>query len=399
MNILFVHQNMPGQFKHLAPHLAAEGHRVVFLTRRKDIVIPGVRTVTYAVPREAGAQTHHYVRLFENGVIAGQEVVRQAQELRRGGFVPDVVIAHSGWGEALFLKDVYPRVPLIVFSEFYYRPQELYFEASREVTLDQVCRLRARNANLLLSLEACDAAIAPTHWQKSVQPAAFHDKLSVIFDGIDTRVVTPDAAATFALPNGRVLSREDEVVTYLARNLEPYRGFPSFMRAVPRILAARPDAQVVIVGGDDVSYGSKPADGRTWRETMLAEVAFDPERVHFIPRLSYARYLSLLRVSAAHVYLTYPFVLSWSFMEAMAAGCLVVGSATAPVQEVIRHGVNGLLADFHSPDEIAGTVIEALVAAATLEPLRRAARQTVQDRYELSVSLARQKALIEEVRR
>ena len=390
---------MPGQFKHLAPHLAAEGHRVVFLTRRKDIVIPGVRTVTYAVPREAGAQTHHYVRLFENGVIAGQEVVRQAQELRRGGFVPDVVIAHSGWGEALFLKDVYPRVPLIVFSEFYYRPQELYFEASREVTLDQVCRLRARNANLLLSLEACDAAIAPTHWQKSVQPAAFHDKLSVIFDGIDTRVVTPDAAATFALPNGRVLSREDEVVTYLARNLEPYRGFPSFMRAVPRILAARPDAQVVIVGGDDVSYGSKPADGRTWRETMLAEVAFDPERVHFIPRLSYARYLSLLRVSAAHVYLTYPFVLSWSFMEAMAAGCLVVGSATAPVQEVIRHGVNGLLADFHSPDEIAGTVIEALVAAATLEPLRRAARQTVQDRYELSVSLARQKALIEEVRR
>lgn len=394
MNVLFVHQNMPGQFKHLAPALAAEGHRVAFVTRRTDITIPGVETASYTVPREAGAATHHYVRTFENGVLSGQAVIRRVQELRRAGFTPDVMIAHSGWGEALFLKDLYPKVPLIVFSEFYYRRQELYFEADREVTLDQVCRLRARNANLLLSLEACDAAIAPTHWQKSVQPEAFHDKLSVIFDGIDTGLVAPDAQATFTLPDGRVLGRDDEVVTYVARNLEPYRGFPSFMRALPKILAARRQAQVVIVGGDNVSYGGKPADGRSWRETMIGEVAFDPARVHFIPRLSYARYLSLLRVSSAHVYLTYPFVLSWSFMEAMAAGCLVIGSATAPVAEVLRHGVNGLLADFHSPDEIASTVVDALAAGAALEPLRLHARRTVEDRYDLPAALTRQKALI-----
>lgn len=393
MNILFVHQNMPGQFKHLAPALAKAGHRVAFVTRRKDIVIPGVETVNYAVPREATAATHQYVRAFENCVISGQEVVRQLQALRGRGFVPDVMIAHSGWGEALFLKDAYPKVPLIVFSEFYYRREELYF-GNAEVTLDQVCRLRARNANLLLSLEACDAAIAPTHWQKSVQPAAFHDKIKVIFDGIDTRSVAPDAAATFVLPNGRVLGQADEVVTYVARNLEPYRGFPSFVRALPKLLAARPDAHVVIVGGDTVSYGAKPADGRTWRETMTAEVALDPARVHFIPRLSYDRYLALLRISSAHVYLTHPFVLSWSFMEAMAAGCLVVGSATAPVEEVIRHGVNGLLADFHSPDEIAATIADALAAGATFEPLRRRARQTVQDRYELRNCLERQNNLI-----
>lgn len=399
MNILLVHQNIPAQFKHLAPALAADGHRVVFVTRRTDITIPGVETASYTAPREAAAQTHHYVRTFENGVLSGQAVVRRLQDLRRDGFTPDVAIAHSGWGEALFLKDAYPKAPLIVFSEFYYRREELFFEPDAEVTLDQVCRLRARNANLLLSLEACDAAIAPTHWQKSVQPQAFHDKLSVIFDGVDTRVVAPNAAATFALPNGRVLSRADEVVTYLARNLEPYRGFPSFMRALPRILAERPHAQVVIVGGDGVSYGGKPADGRSWRETMAAEVRFDPARVHFIPRLSYNSYLALLRVSSAHVYLTYPFVLSWSFMEAMAAGCLVVGSATAPVQEVIRHGVNGLLVDFHSPDEIAGTVVEALAAAPALAPLRVAARRTVQDRYDLPAALARQRALIEAVRR
>jgi glycosyltransferase involved in cell wall biosynthesis len=399
VNILFVHQNMPGQFKHLAPALAAAGHRVVFVTRRKDVTIPGVETVSYAVPREATAATHQYVRGFENGVISGQEVVRQLQGLRRNGFVPDVMIAHSGWGEALFLKDAYPKVPLIVFSEFYYRRDELYFNPDGEVTLDQVCRLRARNANLLLSLEACDAAIAPTHWQKSVQPAAFHDKIKVIFDGIDTRQVAPDPTASFALPDGRVLRRDDEVVTYVARNLEPYRGFPSFIRAIPKLLAARPNAQVVIVGGDNVSYGAKPADGRSWRETMTAEVALDPARVHFIPRLSYNRYLSLLQVSSAHVYLTHPFVLSWSFMEAMAAGCLVVGSATAPVEEVIRHGVNGLLTDFHSPDIIASSLADALVIGGAADAIRARARQTVLDRYELQGCLARQNALIQDVTR
>ncbi|HEX8553344.1 MAG TPA: glycosyltransferase family 4 protein [Sphingomonas sp.] len=394
MNILFVHQNMPGQFKHLAPHMAAQGHRVVFLTQRKGVVIPGVETVTYAVPRQAGAQTHQYVRLFENSVIAGQEVVRQVQGLRRKGFRPDMIVAHSGWGEALFLKDACPRVPLLTYSEFYYRDTELHFEPGREVSLDQVCRLRARNANLLLSLEACDAALAPTRWQKSVQPPAFHDKISVIFDGIDTRLVAPDATARFALEDGTVLTRTDEVVTYVARNLEPYRGFPSFMRSLPRLLAERPQARVVIVGGDGVSYGSAPPGGGTWRETMLTEVPVDPTRVHFIPRLAYNRYLELLQISAAHVYLTYPFVLSWSFMEAMASGCLVIGSATEPVEEVIHHGVNGLLADFHNPDDIARTVIDALAAGDATEPLRRRARAVVEARYDLAGALAKQGALV-----
>ncbi len=385
---------MPGQFKHLAPRLAAEGNRVVFLTRRSDVRIPGVETVSYKEPRKAGASTHHYVRLFENSVIAGQEVVRALQKLRKQGFVPDIMIAHSGWGEALFLKDVYPKVPLLAFSEFYYRREELIFDRDRSASLDQVCRLRARNANLLLSLEACDAAITPTYWQKRVQPAVFHEKISVIFDGIDTARVAPDPLATFALPNGRVLNRADEVVTYVARNLEPYRGFPSFMRALPEILAACPNAQVVVVGGDGVSYGAKPTDGRTWRETLLGEVEFDGARVHFIPRLAYDRYLSLLRVSSAHIYLTYPFVLSWSFMEAMAAGCLVIGSSTSPVEEVIVNGVNGLLADFHSPSDIARTVVNALSAGSAYDALRVAARGIVHDRYALDDCLARQRLLV-----
>lgn len=391
---------MPGQFKHLAPHLAAQGHRVAFVTQRRDATIPGVEVAPYTVPRHAGAQTHHYVRLFENCVIAGQEVVRRVMELRRSGFQPDVIVAHSGWGEALFLKDACPRVPLLTYSEFYYREQELQFDPER-ATLDAQCRLRARNANLLLSLEACDAALAPTRWQRSVQPAAFHNKISVIFEGIDTNRVAPDPAATFALEDGRVLGPDDEVVTYVARNLEPYRGFPSFMRALPRLLAQRPDAQVVIVGGDKVSYGTGPGGEKSWREAMLDEVGpalgKDRNRVHFIPRLAYGRYLSLLQVSSAHVYLTYPFVLSWSFMEAMAAGCLVIGSATPPVEEVIVPGANGLLADFHSPDDIARTVADALAAGGATARLRHNARATVQDRYDLPACLHKQKRLIAQV--
>jgi glycosyltransferase involved in cell wall biosynthesis len=399
LNILFVHQNMPGQFKHLAPYLAAKGNQVVFLTQRQDMTIPGVRTVSYAKPRDAGAATHHYVRSFENGVRAAQEVVRTLQELRREGFIPDIVIAHSGWGETLFIKDVYPRVPLLVFSEFYYRKEELYFQQDREVTLDQVCRMRSRNAGFLLSLEACDAAITPTYWQKLVQPRVFHDKLHVIFDGIDTTIVKPKASAVFQLPDGRKLTRGDEVVTYVARNLEPYRGFPSFMRALPQILALRPQAQVVVVGGDKTSYGNAPANGKTWRESMLEEVPIDLARVHFIPKLAYSQYLSLLQISSAHIYLTYPFVLSWSFMEAMAAGCLVIGSATKPVEEVIVNGVNGLLTDFHSPDDIAYSVANALAAGGAHDALRASARTTVQNRYDLQICINKQFSLIKSLMR
>lgn len=388
---------MPGQFKHLAPYIAGGKNRVVFLTQRNDVRIPGVETVTYAVPRQAAAGTHHYVRTLENSVLAGQEVVRKLQELRRAGFTPDVVIAHSGWGEALFLKDLYPKVPLIVFSEFYYRPQELRFEPQQEVTLDQVCRLRARNATLLLSLEACDVAITPTHWQKQVQPAAFHNKISVVFDGIDTDLVKPNSTARFMLPNGRTLTGDDEIVTYVARNLEPYRGFPSFIRALPTLLALRPTAEVVVVGGDNVSYGAKPECGKTWRDVMLNEVDFDRSRVHFIPRLGYAHYLSLLQISSAHVYLTHPFVLSWSFMEAMATGCLLICSSTSPVEEVVVNGFNGLFVNFHAAEDIARTIASALSSKSSFGTVRMNARSTVESRYKLSNCLEQQRRIIQDI--
>ncbi|OJY73147.1 MAG: glycosyl transferase family 1 [Rhodospirillales bacterium 70-18] len=398
MNLLFLHQNMPGQFKHLAPALARDpANKVVFVTRRDGFDMPGVRRVTYQTTRTAQAATHHYVRLYENCVLHGQAVVRACQELAREGFRPDVVVAHPGWGEALFVRDVFPRAAILNYCEFYYHGEgaDVGFDPETPADLDAVCRARARNAHLLLSLESCDHGLSPTQWQRDQHPAPLRGKISVIFDGIDTGIVRPDPAARFTLPDGGVLTAADEVVTYVARNLEPYRGFPSFMRAVPAILRARPAARVVIVGGDAVSYGQSAPDGQSWRARMLAEVGpLDPARVHMLPPLRYHDYLSLLRVSTAHVYLTVPFVLSWSCMEALAAGCLLVGSDTPPVREVVEHGRNGLLADFLNPADIAGRVAEALANRAAMAPLRARARETVLSRYDLAHCLPAQMRLV-----
>jgi glycosyltransferase involved in cell wall biosynthesis len=400
MDVLFLHQNAPGQFKHLAPALARRpGNRIVFVTKREAVTVPGVQFATYSPARLAHGSTHHYLRLFENSVLHGQQVVRLCHGLAQHGFRPDVVVAHPGWGEALFIKDVFPRTRLANYCEFYYRGvgADIGFDPGEPASIDQVCRARARNAHLLLSLESCDGGWSPTRWQKSQHPAIFHPKIEVIFDGIDTETVRPDPAAAYRLPDGRCLTRADEVVTYVARNLEPYRGFPSFVRALPEILRRRPEARVVVVGGDEISYGNAPSDGKTWREAMLAEVAFDRERVHFVGRIPYGDYLRLLQVSSAHVYLTVPFVLSWSCIEALAAGCVVIASRTPPVEEVIEDGRNGLLFDFFSPAEIADRVVEVLADGGGQEALRQRARASVLGAYDLAHCLPRQLRLIDRI--
>jgi len=389
---------MPGQFRHLAPALARQpGNTVVFLTRRRDADLPGVRRVSYSPTRCAGAETHHYVRFFENAVLHGQQALRECLLLAQDGFRPDLVIAHPGWGEALFIKDIFPRAVLVNYCEFYYRGTgaDVGFDPSVPAGTDEVCRARARNAHLLLSLESCDHGISPTHWQRDSHPSIFRDKISVVFDGIDTGTVRPAPDASFALPDGTVLTARDTVVTYAARNLEPYRGFPSFMRAVPLILKSCPEARIVIVGGDGISYGTAAPDGKTWRQAMSCEVGWlDPARVHFLGRLPYSSYLSLLQVSTVHAYLTVPFVLSWSCLEAMAAGCVVVGSRTPPVEEVITAGHNGFLAGFLDPSAIAGQVAEAVARRASLGGMREQARRTVLDRYALDKCLPAQIRLL-----
>ncbi|HSN41096.1 MAG TPA: glycosyltransferase family 4 protein [Burkholderiales bacterium] len=400
MNILFVHQNFPAQFKHLAPVLAQAGHDVHALAIDGQEV-PGVTLHRYKPGRGSSKQIHPWAAEFETKIIRGEACAAAASKLKAEGFSPDVIVAHPGWGESLFLKDVWPQSKLLAFIEFFYAARGL--DAGFDPEFDKPgvaadARIRAKNAHHLLALDAMDWGLSPTQWQKSTVPVAYRDRIDVIFDGIDTQAVKPDLEATLKVRN-RVIRAGDEVITFINRNLEPHRGYHIFMRALPEIQRRCPDAITLIIGGDEVSYGAQPA-GKTWKQVFLDEVAdrLDMSRVYFLGRIPYADYLKALQVSACHVYLTYPFVLSWSCIEAMSAGCLVAGSATPPVREVIEHGKNGLLVDFFDLDAWADTVSDCLLHPENYSALRDAARQTAVERYDLaSVCLPQQMQLVEKL--
>jgi len=388
MRILLIHQNFPGQFLHLAPALAARGHQVLALTIEGNERPSPVPRVLYRKPEKpegGSALARTYGEMAERGLRAARAA---AAMTRDKGYVPDVILGHSGWGETLFLKDVWPEARLIVYSEFLYRAGGLDAGFDPEFQRrDLAARLpvTARAAHLLQALVQADAALAPTRWQADTVPAPLRAKIAVIHDGIDTDRVRPDPAARFTLPSGRMLAPGDEVLSFVNRNLEPYRGYHVFMRALPAVLAARPDAQVVIVGGDGVSYGGRPADGRSWKQVLLDELGdrLDLSRVHFTGKLAYADYLALLQVTRAHAYLTYPFVLSWSLMEAMAAGARIVASRTPPVQEMIRDGETGRLVEFFDVAGWSAALIDVLADPARADAMAAAARAKIVADYDL----------------
>jgi glycosyltransferase involved in cell wall biosynthesis len=389
MKVLLVHQNFPGQYLHLARYLGAvPGNQVVFITQRRDGVLPGVKKIVYRPRRATTPQVHHYLRESEAAVLNAQEVARIALQLRDSGFIPDVMLGHNGWGEIWYLRDIFPQTPLIGYFEFFYRLHgaDVGFDPADPITPDTAPRLRTKNLGNHLALDCANVGQCPTQWQKSGYPKRYHSILHVIHEGIDTQLAAPDSNARLKIPAAGIeLAASDEVVTYVARNLEPYRGFPIFMRSLPAILARRPNAHVVVVGADDVSYGSRLSGGRTFRQEMLNELqgSLDLSRVHFLGRVPHATFIKVIQISRAHVYLTYPFVLSWSMLEAMSAGCLIVGSRTPPVEEVVHDCGNGLLVDFFSPTQIADRVVETLEDRHAHDSIRRNARQTIVDDYDL----------------
>lgn len=390
MRILFLHQNFPAQYLHLARAVQNRGDDCRVVTDARNARTSKIPTLRYRLGEEEGRErrpglSDHFEGCTRRGVAALQAMSR----LKRDGFVPDVILAHPGWGEALFARDVFPDARVILQAEHYYDPAsaDVAFDPEFE-RRDPLHRLsmRTRNATMLVSFATADLLVAPTRWQASLFPEILQSRLRVVHEGIDTRLVAPDPSASISL--GRddvVLKVGDEVITFVNRNLEPYRGFHVFMRALPDILQARPNARAVIVGGEDVSYGPRSPTGRSWKSIYLDEMRdrLPMDRVHFVRRISHPLFVRLLQVSAVHVYLTYPFVLSWSLLEAMSAGAFVIGSRTAPVEEVIVDGENGRLVDFFDRDGLATAAIEALAHPERLTGIREAARRTVVERYDL----------------
>ncbi|SHG72047.1 glycosyltransferase family 4 protein [Marivita hallyeonensis] len=409
MNILFIHQNFPGQFKHLAPALAARGDQVVVLTPKvkEPAKWRGINVLPYAVKGGSTPGIHPWLVDFETKILRGTACYDAALALKERGFTPDIIVAHHGWGESLFLKDVWPTARLGLYCELYHRSggSDTNFdpEFPSHTPAYDALRLRLKNLNNRLHEEVMDAGLSPTQFQAGTFPEHYRDRITVCHDGIDTDVVTENPGARLDIAGGPTLTPDSEVITFINRNLEPYRGYHIFMRALPELLRRRPNAQVVILGGSDTSYGAKPKNGKTWKQTFFDEVSpqiaeKDWVRVHYLGRVPYETFLSVLQVSSVHVYLTYPFVLSWSLLEAMSTKCAIVASDTAPVHEVVLNGETGVLVDFFDASAIAEATCGLLDAPERRDMLGNNARRFVRDRFDLKrVCLPRQLGWVDDL--
>jgi len=385
MRFLFLHPNFPSQHGPFASFLGRiPGNEVVFMTTADRGDLPGIRKILYKPAREARRETHHYLRGLETSVLQGQAAFQAAVELRKTGWMPDVIFGHAGWGSTLFMKDIFPGRPLLCNFEWFYHAHgtDSDFDPTEKLTADDEARIRTKNASLLLDLGSCDGGVVPLHWQKRQFPQIFGNLLTVMHEGIDTDYHQPADGLKLVLPRvGLDLSEAREIVTYVSRGFEPYRGFPQAVEAFAKVLERRPEAQIVLVGEDRTAYGRAAPDGKTWKQAILEKTHLDPARAHFTGPLTTAEYRTVLQSSSVHLYLTRPFVLSWSCMEAMSAGCAMVASKTPPVEEVVEDGVNGLLVDFFQPGQAADAMCAVLENPEQFQPMQKKARETIVSRY------------------
>lgn len=392
MDILFIHNNFPGQFKNSAPALAKEGHRVWAISRKRfeSDTWNGVKLHTYPTQDYSVTKQYPWMGMFLSHTILGECCYRMATKMKAQGFSPKLIIAHPGWGESLFMKDVWPDAKLGIYCEHYYSATgtETYFDPEFfQGSKNKQVFLRMRNVNNDMHLNLADAGISPTVWQKSSFPEPFSSKILVNHDGIETDLLVPNKHAFLSVRDHKI-NKGDELITFINRNLEPARGFHIFMRILPELLKKRPKARVIIIGGNEASYCSSPSNGSTWRQIFTDEVRpqisnDDWRRVHFVGKVPYSQFVAIMQISTVHVYLTYPFVLSWSLLEAMSMECAIVASDVEPLREVIEHGKTGLLVDYFDKEKLLQTICKLLDDPEKRKELGKNARNFVVKNYDL----------------
>ena len=357
-----------------------------------------IKDVRYKPHREPSEKTHPALIATERAVIMGQAAYKTLLSAKQKGYRPDIIMSHSGWGANMFLKDIFPDAKLLTYYEWYYHStnSDGDFLAGTGFDPNGKMRIRVKNTPILQDLAAMDWGQCPTQFQHGKFPSIFQDRISVLHDGVDTDFFAPDEKAAVTIGDV-TLTAEDEVISYVARGMEPYRGFPQFMEAASKLQKLRPNLHVVVLGNDRVAYGSQREDGKTYKEWALDTFDFDMSRLHMPGLQPLDTFRNLVRITSAHVYLTVPFVLSWSLMETMSAGALIVGSDTGPVKEMIKDGENGVLVDFFDVDALVSKLCHILDNKADYQPLKEKARQTILDDYSTKDLLPRYWELIQSV--
>ncbi|MET0273422.1 MAG: glycosyltransferase [Phenylobacterium sp.] len=377
--VLFVHNNFPAQFRDLAETLVARGVPCAAVGGEAAPGVEGVRIARYSLGRGSTPGLLPLAVRAEADLIRGSAALKGAQFLKEQGFDPAVIVGHPGWGETVLLEEAFPDARYVLFSEFFYHGRGLDIDFDTEfqpLTEEAVLLGKSKNAVMALALTDADALVAPTEFQASQLPSIFAPRVRVIHEGIDVDAIWPTPAEPFALPDDRIIWPGTPVITHINNNMEPLRGLHIFARALPRLLAEVPDAQVLIIGQESKrAYGGTAPDGLTWKDVCFRGVEADPDRVHFLGKVPHAQMLAALRLSTAHVYYTYPFVLSWSLTEAMASGCYIIGSDTPPLHDAIVDGVSGRLLPFFDVDALSQAMIDACRNPGASAAMRAAARE------------------------
>ncbi|HEY0009788.1 MAG TPA: glycosyltransferase [Tepidisphaeraceae bacterium] len=411
MHVLYVHQNFPAQFGHIAGHLVRSlGWQCTFVSETAPGRVEGIEKIQYKLAGGATKHNHFCSRTFENTVWHSHAVYEAL--MKRPDIRPDLIVGHSGFGSTLFLRELYPDTPVVNFFEYYYRSHDpdsdmdFRRDLNWQVPEIKYLRSRCRNAMILLDLQNCQVGYTPTRFQKSRFPQEYNEKIRTIFDGVD-RAVYHGHNATLRPPvaqrgprtiAGVEVPAGTKVVTYVSRGFEAMRGFDIFMKAAKLICQRMDDVIFLVIGTDRIAYGGDESytQGKSFKQWVLDQDDYDLNRIKFIGRVQPDELSRTLAASDLHIYLTVPFVLSWSMMDAMSCGAVVLASDTSPVREMIKDGENGLLADFFSPEDFADKACRVLADPDAHRPLGDAAEKMVQDHYALETLLPQMLALYDD---